>query len=90
MNQNSVSWQLFSTKLLWEEFLASHGGPLVKNFLSEELVWEFCPFAEIKPYAKMNFFSQCDFEEGKKKKEDDSIPILSLQPHALKLNHYQV
>lgn len=68
MNQNSVSWQLFSTKLLWEEFLASHRGPLVKNFLSEELVWEFCPFAEIKPYAKMKFFSQCDFEEGKKKK----------------------
>lgn len=69
MNQNSVSWQLFSTKLFWEEFLASRRGPVVKNFLSEELVWEFCPFAEVKPYSKMKKCSQCDFEEGKKKKK---------------------
>lgn len=35
VNQISPSWQLFSTELFWEGFLASHRGPLVKSKFSK-------------------------------------------------------
>lgn len=85
MNQNSLSWQLFSMKLFWEEFLASPRDPLIRNKSSEHRtslgILSRCSGTTI---CKDENCSQSDPEEGKKTQKDP-MPNFFLQPHALKL-----